>query len=403
MTTSPGPRRTIVFGDVHLVQHTPRDVSEDLARLIADHAGSRIIVAGDLFDLASALPPRLPLSEALAATLSAHPSLREALARHIDQGSELWLTSGNHDVEVGEEGFHDAFLAALGASPHSRARLRTTPWFFREGRLHIEHGHIHDPDNAPAHPLIVGEHSIGTHFTEQFIATTGAHRYLNANDSTPLKLFLSSFTWYGPRAPYVIYRYFYTAFMVMLRSGPFYRAHSEIAQGEARARELAEELGASPDLLAEMAALGATPTMKSLSATFSRLYFDRVLATLVIMGGLGALASGSRGGRLQQAGALTSALGALFMATSWARGHNRYAGTVAERLSDGASKLIALTDAKLVIFGHTHREAMSEGYANTGSFAFPRDAPGRPFLEIEGTPESPSAVRRYLTPSRGST
>ena len=51
--------------------------------------------------------------------------------------------------------------------------------------------------------------------------------------------------------------------------------------------------------------------------------------------------------------------------------------------------------AKLVVFGHTHREALADGYANTGSFAFHGSAPGRPFLEIEGTEEHPRAVRRY--------
>ncbi len=48
-----------------------------------------------------------------------------------------------------------------------------------------------------------------------------------------------------------------------------------------------------------------------------------------------------------------------------------------------------------MVFGHTHREALGGCYANTGSFAFPRGAPGRPFLEIEGSGELPRAVRRY--------
>ena len=55
----------------------------------------------------------------------------------------------------------------------------------------------------------------------------------------------------------------------------------------------------------------------------------------------------------------------------------------------------AYSGAKLVVFGHTHREAEDDRYANTGSFAFPRGAPGRPYLEIEGDAESPRAVRRY--------
>jgi UDP-2,3-diacylglucosamine pyrophosphatase LpxH len=392
--TDQGSPRTLVFADVHLVRQTPREVSEDLARLISDHPGSRIIVAGDLFDLASERP-KLPLPLALETVMGAHPALREALARHVDRGSDLWLTSGNHDEEVGSDGFHEAFLGALGASPGGRLHVRTTPWFFQEGALHIEHGHLYDPDNAVAHPLVIGERSLGTLFTQEFIATTGAHRYLNANDSTPLKLFLSSFTWYGPRAPYVIYRYFYTAIMAMLKSGPFYNGDAEVPLGRERARALAEELGIPQALLEEMAAQGATPTMKSLSQTFSRLYFDRVLATLVMSGGLGALLTGRR------AGAAALALGALLMGTSWAKGHNRYAGSVAERLAQGASRVAGVTGAKLVVFGHTHREAQSEGYANTGSFAFPRDAPGRPFLEIEGTAAEPRAVRRYIKPNAG--
>jgi hypothetical protein len=108
-------------------------------------------------------------------------------------------------------------------------------------------------------------------------------------------------------------------------------------------------------------------------------------------GGLGAIGLGRRG-----AGALSLGLGALLMGTSWAKGHDRYTGTVAERLAAGAARVGEVTGAKLVVFGHTHREGHADGYANTGSFAFPRGAPGRPFLEIEGDPSAPRAARRYL-------
>jgi UDP-2,3-diacylglucosamine pyrophosphatase LpxH len=84
------------------------------------------------------------------------------------------------------------------------------------------------------------------------------------------------------------------------------------------------------------------------------------------------------------------------MGTSWARGHDRYTGTVTERLKTSASRVAEATGSKLVIFGHTHRESSAPGYVNTASFAFPRESPGRPFLEIEGTAEEPRAVRRYL-------
>jgi predicted phosphodiesterase len=55
----------------------------------------------------------------------------------------------------------------------------------------------------------------------------------------------------------------------------------------------------------------------------------------------------------------------------------------------------ATTGAKLVVFGHTHREALGEGYANTGSFSFPRGAEGRPYLELTGGPDAPRAEARY--------
>jgi hypothetical protein len=110
-------------------------------------------------------------------------------------------------------------------------------------------------------------------------------------------------------------------------------------------------------------------------------------------GGLGATAVGVA------AGGAVAAVGALMMVASWARGHNRYGGSVAELLAASAERIADATNAQLVVFGHTHREALGSRYANTGSFAFPRGEEGRPFLEIEGTPERPRAVRRYSAAS----
>jgi UDP-2,3-diacylglucosamine pyrophosphatase LpxH len=381
--------RTVVLADLHLVRETPAVLGADLASLVTAHAGDRLLFLGDLFDL-PATQPRRPHRQAVVEALGAHPSARAALARHVDGGGELWLLGGNHDAEVGSAGFDAHLLAALGASPSAAARIRTSPWFFREGGLHLEHGHFYDPDNAPAHPLVNGASSLGVHFVEEFIAPAGAHHYLQVVDSTPLQLFLSAFTTYGARAPLVVYRYFYAAFAAMLKSGPFYGASAEIPTGRALEEGFAREVGVDTDLVEAVLCHGATPTLTSMTRTFSRLYFDRVIATLAIAGGLGTAVAG-----MPLAGGAVAALGALLMAASWARGHNRYGGTVPDLLSGSAQRIAEGTGAKLVVFGHTHREASSEAYANTGSFAFPRGAPGRPFLEIEGTLEMPRAVRRY--------
>lgn len=384
-------RRTIVIGDLHLVRDTPTEVVDDLVRLFREHQGARVVVAGDLFDL-SADHPRTAPEAALQGAMATQPRARAAFAEHVDRGGELWLIGGNHDAAVGEPSLLRPLADALELSTEARPRLRSTPWFFREGGLHLEHGHLYDPDNAPAHPLYAELRCLGVHFVEEFIAPTGAFRYLNANDDTPLKLFLRAFSWYGVRAPYVIYRYFHTAIGAMLKSGPFFDATRDIERGRELEEPFAEDAGVSAEVVRALVELGVPPTMSSLSATFQRIYFDRVLSTIAIMGGLGALAS-------KRYGAATWALGAgaLTMGISWALGYDRYGGTVPERLERSAEEVASATGASLVVLGHAHREALGGRYANTGSFSFPREAPGRPFLEIEGSPDAPRAVRRYLT------
>ncbi len=390
----------VVFGDVHLTTRTPRAVGEDLARLIAAHPGERIVACGDLFDHSADLPAS-SAADGMRAALDAHPAFVAAVKRHVEDGGSLWLVAGNHDRDVGEPSFHGIIAAALGLSADATTRLRTTPWFFREGALHLEHGHLYDGDNAPEHPLVDGSPSLGVHFVRSFIAPTGAFAYLNANDDTPLTLFLAAFRWYGRRGPYVVYRYFRTAFDAMAMAGPFYRAGAERARGVAMAADFARAVGADPEL-AEAVLDQATPsTLRSLRATVSRLYFDRVLATMSTASGLGALAYGAVAGRKRAVGAgaalVTAGMG--WLVFNWLTHFDRFGGTVPERLRRGAERVRAATDAGLVVLGHAHAEHLDEGYANTGSFSFPeKGAPGRPYLVIEGDRERPRAVRRYVEP-----
>lgn len=385
--------RTIALGDLHLSRATPARVGDALAALLGTHAGARVIVAGDLFDFSADHP-----ASDLDAALGAHPKARAALARHLDRGGELWLASGNHDAEVATGGFAERLVTALGVSNDAKAscaaRVRTTPWFFREGGVHFEHGHAFDPDNAPAHPLSKGAPaSLGVRFVRDFIAPTGAHAYLNRNDKKPLELFLSSFTLYGPRAPYVIYKYFDTAFRCLAGSGPMWRAGAPRGgdeDGDAELASFARAAGLDEEAVRTMAAAHPEPTLASFRRTFARLYLDRVAATVAIAGGGVAAALG-----YGSAGAWAVGLGVVGLAVSWGLGHDRYNGAVVERLAQGARDVRAASGAGLVIFGHTHREAENDGYANTGSFAFPANDRGRPYLEIEGTPAAPRAMRRH--------
>ncbi len=383
--------RTLALGDLHLSSHTPRAVEDDLARLVRQSPGARMVFVGDFFDL-SAETPRVPSSRAVEEGFGSRPELRRALAEHVDRGGELRFVAGNHDPELGGEGAARRIADALDLRGAARSRIATTPWFFRDGALHVEHGHLYDPDNAPAHPLVIPKGSLGVHFVEEFIAPTGAFAYLNKNEETPLGLFLSAFTMYGPRGPYVVGRYFYAVALALAKAGPFFRGAEERAHGEALLDDFSAEVGADRALAESILGHAATPTMTSLRGTVARLYLDRVAGTVSIVAGLGLLATGKR-----SVGGGLVALGALALATSWALGHDRYGGDVRARLADAGAKLASATNAKLVVFGHAHVAADEATYANTGSFAFPRRDPGRPYVEIVGGADAPKAERRFFS------
>lgn len=376
----------VVLGDLHLVRESKPAVIASLATVFAEHPRARIVFAGDLFDL-SADQAGHPAGVALARAFAEQPIFVELVREHVRHGGEVWFTSGNHDAALGDPEHRDVVDRALALDEAGRARVRTSPWFLTEGDVHVEHGHLYDPDNAPAHPLVFGTRCLGVHFVEEFIAPTGATRYLNANDETPLKLLLSAFRWYGVRGPYVVYRYFYTAFTAMLASGPFFRGHAERHTGEAREAAFATLHDVPAEALGGLRALGAIPTMQSFGRTFSRIYFDRVLSTTALLLGLATFKKRSISRPLLAAGAAT-------MIASWAMGHDRYGGTVPEILKRAGVRVAEATD-KLVVLGHAHRETLEGRYANTGSFAFPGTSPGRPYVVVRDAGGRARAEHRH--------
>ncbi len=381
--------RTLVIADVHLTRQTPRAVARDLAALIASHPGARVYVAGDLFDRSAEAAPVPSVGE----VFGAHPTLARALGEHLEGGGELRLVAGNHDAEIGREGFVPALAEALRLGPAARGRVHTTPWFFRDATIHVEHGHVFDPDNAPAHPLVHGAPSLGVRFVHDFIAPTGAYAYLNRNDKMPLELFAEAFTRYGVRGPYVVATFFRAAFAALAHAGPFYDLEGERAAGDALVDAFASAAEVPAEALRAVLGTAARPTLTELSGTFARLYLDRVACSLALLGSLGLAASGRR-----RAALLLAAIGAGCMVSSWSSQYNRYAGRVVTRLGEGADLVAEATGAKLVVFGHAHCAEVRAGYANPGTFAF---SPGetRTFLEIEARDGRPRAELRAVPKS----
>ena len=382
--------RTVAIGDLHLSSHTPREVASDAAALVRQHRGDRIVFVGDLLDL-SADVPRVPSSRAIEEGLGAYPELCRALAEHVDAGGELRFVAGNHDPELGGDDAPVRIADVLDLRGVARQRIETTPWFFHEDGVHVEHGHLYDPDNAPAHPLVVPSGSLGVHFVEEFIAPTGAYAYLNKNDGTPLELFLSAFRFYGPRGPYVVYRYFHAAALALTKAGPFFAGTKERARGRELMDAFLEGVAAEPALVEALLAQAVTPTMESLRGTLARLYLDRVSGTIASATGLALLLAGK-----WRWGAALAAVGAAALATSWSMGHDRYGGHVDRRLADAGERLADATGASVVLFGHAHVATSSERYKNTGSFAFPKKEPGRPYVVVERGGFGPRAERRWF-------
>src|SRR5262249_54131180 len=138
--------------------------------------------------------------------------LVSAIKRHLTSGHALTLIAGNHDAGVVTRGTRERLLELCGAQAESR--LRIEPWFIRRGGVHVEHGHVYDPDNAPAHPLAAWSpetEPLGISLTRRFLSPHNAFTFAHAHHTTPLEGLKHAFKTFGTRAPLMVVHYFATA------------------------------------------------------------------------------------------------------------------------------------------------------------------------------------------------
>jgi UDP-2,3-diacylglucosamine pyrophosphatase LpxH len=367
----------VVLSDVHLSATGKREVADDLAQLVRQSAGHELILAGDVFDL-STEPKGRDVPGCVAQMLGAHAELAGALREHLRAGAGLTLIAGNHDAPAASPEVRCAILRSLELVDETK--LEVSPWFVRRGRVHLEHGHLYDPDNAPAHPLAPWSwetEPLGIALTRRFLAPSGALMFAHAHETTPAEGLMRAFRTFGPRAPWVVVRYFATAIALCAQAGRQRGVTGELEHGQSVLQTFAEECGLAAEMLARMVTLGPRPTHLDFKATFMRLYFDRVIATLGLLGGTSAALLGR-----SILGASVAAMSGAYLTRSVKSSGSRYSGLTEQRLRDAASVVAATTDASLVVFGHTHREDEGPRYANCGSFGYPKRA-GRPFLAID--------------------
>ena len=379
-----------IASDVHLEETGSERSASRLARLIQGHAGHEIVLAGDIFNLSLDVPSRDP-SASVRDIVASYPDLTGALRQHLAAGHSLTFIGGNHDAGVVTRGTRERLLELCGLN--GEARLAIEPWFIRRGSVHIEHGHVHDPDNAPAHPLAVWSpetEPLGVSLTRRFLAPHDAFTFAHAHHTTPLQGLTQAIKTFRGRAPLIVLHYFLISSRLTAEAAVPERLGAEKARGSDAIAAFAAQNGLSADMVLGLLAALPRPTHEDFTHTFFRLYSDRVLATLGVAGGAARALLGGAGGVVGGALALSSAL---YLHRSVKKGVDRYSSLPVKRLYAGAELVRRMTNARTVVFGHTHCEDEAEGYVNSASFTYTRRA-GSPYLYVSPAGE---IERRELT------
>ena len=364
---------TLVFGDLHLCSEGNPDAAAALVTLLARHPDAPLVFAGDTLDLAAERTD--DPAEAARRALRAAPMLVKALSERAARGVTTTLLAGNHDAAIAAPEVTRAIHQELSLEGDARWAVRTEPWFVRiptrGGDVHVEHGHCFDADGAPAHPLAPElRDDVGIRLFRRFVVPVGAQSLVHANAEPPLALLARVVRMYGARAPAIVAGYVRVAAAICNESGARFPLVSDRAFGAAQLADFAATRGLDRETLARMADAHATPTMANATATFLRLYLDRVAATSALIGGAAVALAPSPFGAL---GASVAVLGAVSLAASLVAGADRYGGRARRSLAAGAETVAEITGARTVVFGHVHVAERGDRYRNTGSFGYGAD------------------------------
>lgn len=368
----------VIASDVHLEHEGSERSAERLARLVTGHPGHEVVLAGDIFNLSLDVPSRDP-GESVRDIVAHYPVLQAALRAHLAAGHAVTLIAGNHDAGVIARGTRERLLELCDVQ--SSARLSIAPWFIRRGDVHIEHGHVYDPDNAPAHPLAKSSpetEPLGIALTRRFLAPHDAFAFAHAHHTTPLQGLKLAFETFGARTPLMVMHYFLTSSRLAAEAAVPERMNAEKARGSASVDSFAQSSGLPREVVSELLSALPRPTHENFKQTFFRLYFDRVLATAGLASGVARLLFGGTGGILGGALALSSAL---YLHRSGKDGVDRYSSLPVKRLYEGAALVKRVTSARMVVLGHTHCEDEADGYLNSASFSYTRRS-GSPYVFV---------------------
>jgi UDP-2,3-diacylglucosamine pyrophosphatase LpxH len=366
--------RVVVLSDVHLGIERDARLADAVCGCVQAQAGAEVIFNGDTFEFSSVVDS--DASRMWRQLCEVHPDVISTLRRHVASGGKLTFVAGNHDAAL------TAVAPEVVADLGGPERVQVAPWFVRRHEVHIEHGHLWDPDNAPLHPLEDWSSStepIGVALMRRFVARRGARAFAHAHETTPAAALQRAARLFGWRMPLLLAQYFKTAgalcFEAAKRRG---QIESAYRVGSERLTALASAEGVDPNALWSVLAGAPDPTHLRFRAIFMRLYFDRVLASVAATVGAGTAAI---------VGAAPLALGVLGLSSAYLasaalqpRSKSRSTGPV-QALREASEFVRSALDAELVVFGHTHVAERRPGYVNLGSFGYATEQ-GRPFLAV---------------------
>lgn len=380
----------VILSDLHLVHEGSSETAAAFAALLRATRGSEIVLAGDVFGLSSDPSKRDPV-ESMTALLGAYPEVGVSLREHLSGGFPVTFLAGNHDAALTVEGMRSALLNRLELT--SSAPIQIEPWFIRRKGIHVEHGHLWDPDNAPAHPLArwsVATEPLGIQLTRHFVAKNQVWQFAHAHETTLLQGLLRAFQSFGERAPLLIARYFATSARICAET-LFDRGLSrDRAEGERAVPRLAQASGVDAEAIRALLLQAPTPTHVDFRETFLRLYYDRVVSAAGMAGGAALLL-----GKWPGLGLGLILGGGAYWAFNVRRSGSRYQDQPVRRLREGARVVAHWTGAERVVFGHTHVPELEGCYANAGSFGYPQSGKGRPYLVLAA--DGSAEVRRQFS------
>lgn len=362
-----------IFGDLHLIPNQcdhPRlnsffdEVNEKLSTGKKIH----LVFNGDTFDFAMNAHDGFCAQgshavEALQQLDQQFPEFFQGIANVLKAQGKVAFIAGNHDLELSLPAVQKELTSIVkshGDQTFDIKNLVYSSWFYQpEPSLYIEHGHQYDAENSVYHPLAVGTeegckqaYPVGTVLTWYFAAHfQDLELILNANRHfwDQAKHILLR---YKARAPYAYWLFLkgaYSCIAQMVKAS--FQPTPELESFE---KDFSEAMGIDPEWPAKIRALMKKPTHMSAGSILRRL-FDLLLTTKDLRGDM-----------------------------------------LINDLKDAATRVREVTGAHLVVFSHLHTCCEEEGYANTGSFSYPRSKNRASFLQVQMVAGLPQVARRFM-------